>query len=110
MNVETKSPATGGIYFLAMKRIPLEAVMWITALASLAIYYPGSSHVTLCPFANLGIDFCPGCGLGRSISYALHGEFICSWQTHPLGPCAVIVLTLRTIDIIKNKTKLAWQR
>ena len=70
------------------------------------IYHPGESHFTICPLANLGIEFCPGCGLGASISYLFRGDFILSIQSHPLGIFALIIITLRIISIIKNN----WRR
>lgn len=84
-----------------------EALVWIVGLFYLAfIYSPGESHFTICPLANLGIEFCPGCGLGNSISYLFKGDFISSIHAHPLGFFALIVLTIRIINIIKNN----WRR
>ncbi|MDQ2658023.1 MAG: DUF2752 domain-containing protein [Bacteroidota bacterium] len=68
----------------------------------LAVVDAGSSHLTICPFSNAGFEFCPGCGLGRSVSHAIHGDFRESIQVHPLGIFAVIVLSFR----IANLTKL----
>lgn len=80
-----------------------EAVVWTFGLLYLAfIHSPGETHFTVCPLANLGIDFCPGCGLGNSISYLFKGDFISSFVAHPLGIFALIVLTLRIFTIIKN--------
>jgi hypothetical protein len=80
---------------------PPEAVIWMVALALLAIYDPHpDTHFTLCPLANAGFDFCPGCGLGRAVSYAFHGEWRQSWDTHPLGIFAVIILTYRIITLL----------
>ena len=79
----------------------MEALVWFVGLTSLAIYYPSGEHVSLCPLYQLGVDFCPGCGLGRSISYVLHGEIVPSLKTHPLGIFAVIVLSLRIIKLSK---------
>jgi hypothetical protein len=87
--------------------IGFEASVWILGLTYLLlIHSPGDTHFTICPLANLGIDFCPGCGLGNSISYLFKGDFISSFAAHPLGIFALIVLTLRIFTIIKNN----WRR
>jgi len=81
-------------------KLPLEATIWITGLIALAIYYPAdTSHASLCVFNNLGFTFCPGCGLGRSISYLMHGEFINSLVTHPFGILAVVILLSRSLKL-----------
>lgn len=87
--------------------IGFEALVWIVSLFYLAfIHFPGGTHITICPLANLGIEFCPGCGLGNSISYLFRFDIVSSFNTHPLGIFALIVLTLRIINIIKNN----WRR
>jgi hypothetical protein len=87
---------------VAGKVVGVEAFIWITALIFLALLEPAETiHFTLCPFSAIGIDFCPGCGLGRSVSYILHGEFTNSLSVHPLGIFALIVLTTRVISLIK---------
>jgi hypothetical protein len=86
-----------------IKRINFEAWIWITGLAILAIINPGSqAHFTICPFKNLGFKYCPGCGLGHSISYLFHGNIKASLQTHILGIPAIIILSARTVSIIKK--------
>ena len=80
--------------------INIEAVMWIIALAYLITINPYSSdHFSFCMFHNLGITFCPGCGLGRSISMIFHGDFTGSFHTHPLGFFALMVLLYRIINL-----------
>ncbi|WP_375585764.1 DUF2752 domain-containing protein [Cyclobacterium xiamenense] len=90
----------------------LEFFTWTTALIGLfffgAIEEP---HAGLCPVANLGFTWCPGCGLGRSIHLLLHGEFQASWAMHPLGSFALMVIALRQfelLNLIKKQLKL-WQ-
>lgn len=41
---------------------------------------------TLCPFALLSGQPCPGCGMGRSLWYCLNGELGRAFILHPLGP------------------------
>ena len=86
----------------AGKVVGVEALIWIAALIFLALIEPAeSTHFTLCPFSAIGIDFCPGCGLGRSVSYILHGDIATSFMLHPLGIFALIILTTRVISLIK---------
>jgi Protein of unknown function (DUF2752) len=89
------------------KIIGLEAAIWISALIFLAfINNPGHTHFTFCPIKNLGFRFCPGCGLGNSISYLLHGDFYNSFLSHPLGSIALAVLIFRIIHLIKHNWSL----
>lgn len=82
----------------------LEAIIWITAIIALALMSPVDKCYSLCLFHHLGIDWCPGCGLGHSIAWLFRGEIINSFNAHPLGIPALIVITLRIINIIrKNK-------
>ncbi|MDZ7741802.1 MAG: DUF2752 domain-containing protein [Bacteroidota bacterium] len=80
----------------------VEAFVWIAALVFLAFQDPGLHHYSLCPLDNLGLDFCPGCGLGRSVSAFFQGKFMTSFQLHPLGFFAVIVLSLRIIAVLRS--------
>jgi hypothetical protein len=77
-----------------------ELVFWITALISLALTDPiNQAHFTLCPLKLLGIKWCPGCGLGHSISFLFHGDLKNSFHAHWLGVPAVIII-LRRIYIL----------
>jgi hypothetical protein len=89
--------------------IGFEAAIWLIGLIYLAfLNSPAESHFTICPFANIGIDFCPGCGLGRSISYIFKGDFSASIHSHPLGIFALIIIINRIITlIINNRRKYA---
>ena len=83
-------------------RIGFEAFVWITSLLFLAfINLPGTTHFTICPLNNLGIEFCPGCGLGNSISYLLHGNLTASFAAHPLGIFALMIILFRIISLLK---------
>lgn len=87
-------------------KFPLEAAIWLTALIALALYNPDTgSHFSLCPLSALGFDYCPGCGLGRSISHIFHGRVITGFQTHPLGLFAIIVLSYRVITLVQKFIK-----
>ncbi len=79
-----------------IRNINFEAVIWITGLIYLAVLDLGTNHhFTVCPIKNLGFSFCPGCGLGESISYLFKFEFIKSFYAHPLGIFALIILLNR---------------
>ena len=79
-----------------------ESAVWIIGLIFLAfINNPADVHFTLCPFANLGLEFCPGCGLGNSISFLFHGELSNSFSSHPLGSITLIILLTRIIRLFK---------
>jgi hypothetical protein len=86
--------------------IGFEALVWILGLAYLLLFHsPGETHFTICPLSNLGFEFCPGCGLGNSISYIFKGDLITSFQSHPLGIFALIIISFRIITIIKNNRR-----
>lgn len=88
------------------RKISLEAVLWMIALLYLLFINPyATQEFTLCPFHNLGIEYCPGCGLGRSISFLYHGDFIHSLKTHPLGIAAFILILLRIIQLTRQTIK-----
>ncbi|KAF0131295.1 MAG: hypothetical protein FD155_959 [Bacteroidetes bacterium] len=87
----------------------LEAWFWLTALVMLAFMNPASTQQTLCLWHYLGVDACPGCGLGHSISAAFHGRIGESFNFHPLGMIAIVVLCARIFTIFiqfKNFTEL----
>jgi hypothetical protein len=58
-------------------------------------------HYSFCVFKFLGLKFCPGCGLGHSISYLFHGDIPASFSAHPLGIFAVIVLMCRIYNLFR---------
>jgi hypothetical protein len=92
---------TGIIVFL--KKFPWEALVWFTGLLFLAFHSPDTStHFTVCPLALANIGWCPGCGLGTSVSLLLHGDVMESFSTHPLGIFALIVLSFRIILLTKK--------
>ncbi|MEP6737250.1 MAG: DUF2752 domain-containing protein [Chryseolinea sp.] len=93
-----------------IRRLPFEAIFWATCLCLLALLDPKQTQLSICPLAYMGFDFCPGCGLGRSISLLLHGEFMASIKMHPLGIFGFIVLVHRIFQLIKNQFNLIWQK
>ncbi len=90
-----------------IKSIPLELFFWVTALVLLATNNVHEHHFTLCPLANLGFEhWCPGCGLGRSISHILHGEFVLSFREHWFGFPALLIILYRIYRLIKNRKQI----
>lgn len=80
-----------------------ELIFWATALIALFTINPSQeSHFSLCLFKNLGLQFCPGCGLGHSISYLLHGYLKASINAHPLGIIAFLIILNRIFQLIKH--------
>lgn len=92
-------------------RIPLELFFWIAALGLLAISAPQAhghaGHFTMCPLANAGITWCPGCGIGRAITQLMHGNLQESLDHHWLGGPALLIILYRIVTltklVIKNK-------
>lgn len=78
-----------------------EAFIWLGGLTYLAFINPYSGgHLSLCAFDLAGIDFCPGCGLGMSISLLFHGDIAASFSMHPLGIIAFIILVYRVTTLL----------
>jgi len=86
------------------KLIEWEALLWSIGLFYLLFINPyETSHVTLCPYKNLGIEFCPGCGIGKSISFFFHGDLLHSIKTHPLGIITFVLILGRIIHLFRKK-------
>lgn len=94
--------------FKSIRLIGLEGLIWISALIYLALFNdPFHQHFTICPLANAGIEYCPGCGLGNSISLLFNGHFSESFETHFLAIPAIIIIVYRIYSIIKfNRNKI----
>lgn len=91
---------------------PLELAFWVAALFLLATANPviatDEHHFTLCPLAALGQHWCPGCGIGRSITQLLNGNLSASLQHHWFGLPALIILVFRVGTLLRlefNKLK-----
>jgi hypothetical protein len=72
------------------------------ALILLAISTPGANHFSLCPLANIGITWCPGCGLGRAITYAFHGDIKQAQALHWFVFPALAILLFRIAQLSKQ--------
>jgi hypothetical protein len=84
-----------------------EAFIWIAALIFLAFIDPSHHHYTLCPFNNLGWEWCPGCGLGRSIAFFYRMELKESFMAHPLGIPAIALLIHRIYNVLSSNLRLS---
>lgn len=86
-----------------MGKWPLELSVWSVSLIILGISYPREiNHFTICPLDNLGFTWCPGCGLGRSISYFLHGDIRLSLRSHWFGIPALCILIFRIVQLFNK--------
>lgn len=88
-----------------LMRLPFELCFWIVALLLLGtadVHTHGNEkHFTLCPLANMGFSWCPGCGIGRSIAHLLQGEFKLSMGEHWFGLPALLIIVNRIVILIK---------
>jgi len=74
----------------------------VSALIALAITDPSTvGQYSLCPLKLMGIGWCPGCGLGHSISWLLHGNIKNSWHAHWIGVPALIIILFRIYTLGK---------
>ena len=92
-------------FIYRLLRDNMEAIIWLTALIILAFSAPWNQHHSLCIFNNLGFKYCPGCGLGHSISYFFRGDIVTSFNTHPLGIPAVGMLLFRSVHLLNKSLK-----
>ncbi|MFV0605804.1 MAG: DUF2752 domain-containing protein [Niabella sp.] len=83
-----------------------ETIVWASALVLLFFMDPGGHSGSLCILKNIGVNWCPGCGLGHAIHYALHLNFTQSVQEHILGIPATVIIMYQTIKsfYITHKT------
>jgi hypothetical protein len=89
-----------------IKGINKEMLIWVCGFIFLAFVDPDQERIfSFCPLHILGLDFCTGCGLGRSVAYIFKGEFGASFYTHPLGYFALFILTFRIIQLFIHSYK-----
>lgn len=78
-----------------------EVIFWTSGLLALAIMDPTKDQdFSFCIFKFIGIHHCPGCGLGHSVSYILHGNVRQSFNAHPLGIFALAVIFQRVTKLV----------
>ncbi|MEX2462709.1 MAG: DUF2752 domain-containing protein [Balneolaceae bacterium] len=76
-----------------------EWVALTTGLLLMALLDPFSDAESLCILSRLGFEYCPGCGLGTSVSHIFRGEFFASIQANPVGLFAVLIIPARVVSI-----------
>ncbi|MGE3107054.1 MAG: DUF2752 domain-containing protein [Phycisphaerales bacterium] len=81
-------PATGMPSPASTGAARVRLVGWLAAAALLAalIHPPAGLGVPFCPSKWVTHAPCPGCGMTRSLSCAIRGQFTRSWHYHPFGP------------------------
>ncbi|WP_346236589.1 DUF2752 domain-containing protein [Niabella insulamsoli] len=82
-----------------------EVLLWNGALILLGLMNPDNSF-SFCLLKQLGITWCPGCGLGHAIHHTLHFEFLKATQEHILGIPATLIICYQSCKSIYtiNKT------
>ena len=82
---------------------------WIALLSGLtfvALLDPFSQSASICMINRLGFDFCPGCGLGKSVAFAVRGNVSASIQSNPLGFLAILIIITRIGSIFRRNYNL----
>jgi len=93
---------------MVIRRVGLEAWVWLGGLTYLALIDPAAcNHFSFCGLRLLGIEHCPGCGLGRSISFLLRGDLAQSFETHWLGIPALLILIHRIYSLFRSAGRRA---
>lgn len=86
--------------------LSFELLFWIAALLLLATTSQTNATAhqdfSLCPLANMGITWCSGCGIGRSLGHLLHGHIQESFRMHWFGIPALLILLSRIFILFKQ--------
>jgi hypothetical protein len=77
-----------------------ESLFWMLSLITLLILSGWEKTPGFCLWQMMGIDFCPGCGIGRAIGLLLRGDFQSSFQAHWLGIPALLTIAYRIFQLI----------
>ena len=83
-----------------------EVICWVTGLTALYFMPENGSGPTLCPFHWMGFKYCPGCGIGHAIHYAMHFQFATSFYYHPFGIAGLIIILLRIKQLLFKSKQL----
>ena len=88
-------------YKQLLKSLPLELIIWGLALVVLYnLDLNDTKANSICPIHNAGFNWCPGCGLGRSVGLLMHGHVRESIEMHWLGIPTFLVLSYRIITLL----------
>lgn len=83
-----------------------EVFAFCIGLLLLALMNPETNNgISLCMFDQLGVPWCPGEGLGHSISYLFRGEVSNAMEANILGPFAIIILGGRITHLLWKNHK-----
>lgn len=52
----------------------------------------------------VGVESCPGCGLGTAIHHLFHLDIVSSWKAHPFAIPVVLGLIIRIVQIYLSTT------
>jgi hypothetical protein len=80
-----------------------ELILWLIALVFVWIM-PTTPLQSFCLFKQIGLTFCPGCGIGRAIHEVMHANWVASWHYHKLGLPALVMICWRILKLL-NQTK-----
>lgn len=72
----------------------LRTWQWLSLIGGGAAFFIPVGHfdVSLCFFYNFSGVPCPGCGLTRSVHFALHGGWLHAFYYHPFGLLASVLI------------------
>lgn len=88
-----------------------KAQVTVLLLLTIGIILPSSGMgIPLCMFKLLFSLPCPGCGLMRSVSSVLHGDFLKSWNYHPLGIFFAATAVLFVLNLVMPRRSVSVVR
>ena len=88
-----------------------KAQVTVLIVLLIAVVLPSDGMgVPLCSVKSLFSLPCPGCGLTRSVSSMLHGDFLKSWSYHPLGIFFVATALLFVFNLVMPRRSAAAVR
>ena len=81
----------------------MELMAWIIALLVPFFIDPwASDHFSICFLKWIGMNWCSGCGLGKSIAFLYRGEWGLSFQCHWLGAATPFLLVYRVYTLLRK--------
>lgn len=84
-----------------------EVLCWASAFIFLFFIEPKNDLLSICIFKGLFQANCLGCGIGKSIHYAMHLELTQSLKCHLMGIPAIIIIihynTKQILEIVRSE-------